>query len=209
MSRRRAGMTLVELIVALVIAGAAIASGYQAYATLSDHRSVAAARADSIGRAFALRATLANWLTNARLTTEEDEVVFRSVDRPSRLGRDDRPTADLVFLTSADSPVSSHGTVVHLFIARDSEGTGLTAELSEWRGRRSARLQLEPSIDGMSVEFSSSLNGRSEWTSSWVSSTLLPPFARLTFWPRHSDSLAPLLRLPLVVRLDARAGDGQ
>lgn len=202
MSRHRAGMTLIELVVALTITGAAIASGYEAYATIADHRSIAAERADSIGRAFVLRATLIGWLSDARLTVEEDEAVFRAVDGERRLGRGDAPTSDLVFLTSARSPVGNRGTVVHLFVAHDSGGNGLTADLSEWRGRRTRRLMLEPSIDGLSIEFLSDLGKGSEATTSWVSSTILPAAVRLRFSSSRPGVLAPLLQLPLTVRLN-------
>ena len=199
----RRGMTLIELVVALLIAGAAIASGYQAFATISDRRSVAAAHADSTARSFALRGMLASWLSNARLTIEEDEVVFRAVDDARRPGANERTSADLVFLTSAQSPVSRHGTIVHLFIARDRGDNGLTAELLEWRGRHAARLRLEPSIAGISIEFLPARGSRDPATSSWVSSTILPPAVRLHFSARAQDSLPALVRLPLTIRLDA------
>ena len=202
MSFRR-GVTLIELVVAIAITGAAIASGYQAYATISDRRSVAAARADSTGRAFAVRRLVGSWLANARLTVEEDEVVFRALDRVRSRDQDERPSADLVFLTSARSRVSAHGTMVHLFVAHDSGETGLIAELTEWRGRRAARLLLEPSIDRMSLEFSTGRDVLGGTTSSWVSSTILPVTIRLRFASHGSDTLHRLLRLPLTVRLDA------
>jgi prepilin-type N-terminal cleavage/methylation domain-containing protein len=189
--RQRAGMTLLELVVALVVAGLALASGYQAYATISDRRLVAVTRSDQVTRAFNLRTMIANWLSNARLTVEEDDVVFRSID--DRKPRDDQARADLVFLTSARTPVSDHGTIVHLFVAHDSGGgRGLMADLAEWRGRRRVLRQLEPSITGMSAES----------TSSWVSSTVLPASVRLRFSPANSASLEPLLRIPLLVVLD-------
>ena len=199
----RGGMTLIELVVALVIAGAGIASGYQAYATISDRRSVAAEYADSTARSFAVREMLANWLSNARLTIEDDEVVFRAVDEARRPGTRERSSADLVFLTSAPSPVSRHGTIVHLFVARDSGDSGLNAELSEWRGPRAARLRLDPSIAGMSIEFLPAAGSRDPAMSSWVSSTILPATVRLRFVARAPDLLPPLLRLPLTIGLDA------
>ena len=203
MIRSRAGMTLIELVVALAIAAAAIASGYQAYATIADRRAMAVERADAMVRAFTLRATLAAWIANARLTIEEDEVLFRGVDGERRLGRDEPPSADLVFLTSAPSAVGSRGTVVHLFVAHDSGERGLVAELTEWRGRRTARLLLDPAIDRLSVEFSSLSGDHSLPTTSWVSSTILPPLIRLSFRAGRTDSLPALLRIPLTVRLDA------
>jgi len=202
MSRRR-GMTLIELVVAIAITAAAIASGYQAYASISDRRSVAASHADSTTHAFAVRQVLTRWLSNARLTVEEDEVVFRALDSVRAHRRGDRGGADLVFLTSARSQVSNHGTIVHLFVARDSGETGLIAELAEWRGHRAVRLIVDPSIAGMSVECSAMGNSGAEATTSWVSSTILPMTVRLRFTARGSDTLPSLLRMPLTIRLDA------
>lgn len=199
--RQRAGMTLIELVVALVVAGLALASGYQAYATISDRRLVAVTRSDEVTRAFNLRIMIANWLSNARLTVEEDEVVFRSID--DRKQRDEPPRADLVFLTSARTSVSNHGTIVHLFVAHDSGGgRGLMADLAEWRGRRHVLRQLEPSVNGVSAEFVASIGNPAERTSSWVSSTILPASVRLRFSAAASDSLEPLLRIPLVISME-------
>jgi prepilin-type N-terminal cleavage/methylation domain-containing protein len=199
--RHRAGMTLIELVVALVVAGLALASGYQAYATISDRRLVAVTRSDASTRAFNLRTTINSWLSNARLTVEEDEISFTSID--DRKQPDQPPRADLVFLTSARTSVSNHGTIVHLFVARDSSGgRGLMADLAEWRGRRHVTRQLDPSIGGLSAEFVSSIGNRTEPTSSWISSTILPTSVRLRFLATASDSLEPLLRIPLVVMLD-------
>src|SRR5262245_23485900 len=100
----RRGMTLIELVVALAITALAVTSGFQAYATISDRRSTAVAHADSTASAFAVRETLASWLSNARLTIEEDEVVFRAVDGARRPAVAGRSSADLLFLTSARSP---------------------------------------------------------------------------------------------------------
>ena len=194
-------MTLIELVVALAITGIAIASGYQAYATISDRRAIASERADAVVHAFALRALLAHWLSNARLTVEEDDVVFRGVDTERRLGDDGAASADLVFLTSARSSVGNHGTVVRLFVVRDSGG-GLMADLTEWHGPRATRLRLDPAIGGLSIEYTSSVGGRTEPTTSWVSSTMLPVAVRLRFLPKGTDTLPPLLRLPLTVRLE-------
>jgi len=199
--RHRAGMTLIELVVALVVAGLVLASGYQAYATISDRRLVAATRSDASTRAFNLRTTINSWLSNARLTVEEDEISFRSID--DRKQPDQQPRADLVFLTSARTSVSNHDTIAHLFVPRDSSaGRGLMADLAEWRGWRHVTRRLDPSIRGLSAEFVSSIGDRAETTSSWISSTILPASVRLRFLAVASDSLEPLLRIPLVVMLD-------
>src|SRR4051812_16171812 len=96
--RARAGMTLIELIVALTITGLALGSGYSVYATLADRRVLADHQADVIARAVAIRSTLASWIAGARLTVEEDDIVFRSVSVHRSLDGN-LPDDDLTFFT--------------------------------------------------------------------------------------------------------------
>lgn len=199
----RAGMTLIELIVALTITGLAVGSGYSAYATLADRRVVADHQADVIARTAAIRSTLAAWIAGARLTVEEDDIVFRSVGGTRRSLGSDLPDADLTFFTSARTPVGNHGTIVHLFVNHDStSGNGLIAELREWSGERHSRIQIDSTVGGIDIALLSTVLGTRSWLPSWVSSTILPAGARVTLLPNPGDSLLPLLRLPITVSLE-------
>ena len=199
----RIGMTLIELIVALTITGLALGSGYSAYATLADRRIIADRRVDVVARAAALRSTLSAWLAGAHLTVEQDDIVFRSVGGTRRSPTGQVADNDLTFFTSASTPVGNHGTIVRLFVDHDSIGEGgLIAELSEWRGHRRARIQLDSVVAGLDVALVSGVLGTRSWLPSWVSSTILPAGARMTLSARPGDSLAPLLRLPITVSLE-------
>jgi len=201
--RARTGMTLIELIVALTITGVALGSGYSAYATLADRRILADHQADAIARTAAIRSTLALWIAGARLTVEEDDIVFRSVGATRRSLTRGLPDDDLTFFTSARTQVGNHGTIVHLFVNHDSAGEhGLIAELSERAGERHTRIQIDSSVAGLAVELLSNVLGTQSWLPSWVSSTILPAGARVTLLPRPGDSLLPLLRLPITVALE-------
>jgi len=204
-TRRRArwGMTLIELIVALTITGVALGSGYSAYATLADRRILADHQADAIARAAAIRSTLASWIAGARLTVEEDDIVFRSVGGTRHSLASALPDDDFTFFTSARTPVGNHGTIVHLFVNHDSTSEhGLIAELSEWAGERHSRIQIDSTVAGLDVKVLSTVLGRQSWLPSWVSSTILPAGARVTLLPHPGDSLLPLLRLPITVSLE-------
>ena len=201
--RARIGMTLIELIVALTITGFAVGSGYSAYATLADRRIVADRQADDIARTSAIRSTLASWIAGARLTIEQDDIVFRSVDGTRRSLDSDTPDDDLTFFTSARTPIGNHGTVVHLFVDHDSSGDrGLIAELSEWPGVRHMRIQIDSTVESFDVSVLSSVLGAQSWLPSWVSATILPAGVRVTLRARAGDSLPPLLRLPITVSLE-------
>ena len=201
--RSRVGMTLIELIVALTITGIALGSGYSAYATLADRRVVADYEADVVARSAAIRSTLAAWIAGARLTVEEDDIVFRGVDGTWRSANGTLPNDDITFLTSARTPVGNHGTIVHLFVEHDSAGSGgLIAELNEWTGERRVRLRIDPTIAGLDIELLSGVLGARSWLPSWVSSTILPAGARVTLLPHSGDSLVSLLRPPITVSLE-------
>jgi prepilin-type N-terminal cleavage/methylation domain-containing protein len=208
MSRRsfvgaRSGMTLIELIVALTITGLALGSGYSAYATLADRRITADQRADAVVHAAAIRSALASWLAGARLTLEEDDIVFRSVGGTRRSNAGEMPDNDLTFLTSAGTSVGNHGTIIHLFVEHDSTAErGLIAELSEWRGHQHVRIQLDYTTDGLGVSLLSSVLGTQSWVTSWVSSTILPAGVRVTLSAKPGDSLPTLLRVPITVSID-------
>jgi prepilin-type N-terminal cleavage/methylation domain-containing protein len=196
-------MTLIELVVALTISGFALAAGYSTYGTLADRRAIADKRADSVTRAAAARATLVSWLSNARLTVEEDEIVFRGIGGTSRSANGDQNDADVTFFTSARTLVGNSGSVVHIFVGRDTIGErGLVADLTEWRGQRRARVALDEAVGGLQVEYLSSVLGRREWLPSWMSSTVLPAAVRITLTARAGESLSALLQPPITVSLD-------
>jgi prepilin-type N-terminal cleavage/methylation domain-containing protein len=196
-------MTLIELIVALTITGLALSSGYSAYATLADRRIIADQRADAVVHAAAIRSTLVSWLAGARLTIEEDDIVFRSVGGTRQTLTGELPDNDLTFFTSAGTPVGNHGTIIHLFVEHDSAGEhGLIAELSEWRGHQHVRIQLDSATAGLDVSLLSSVLGIRSWVTSWVSSTVLPAGGRLTLSAKPGDSLPPLLRVPITVSIE-------
>lgn len=204
-ARRRSGLTLLELVVALTITGLAMSAGYSAFATLADRRARSTEQADAVMQAAAKRAALVSWLAGARLTIEEDEILFKGIDGIKRTPDGDVANDEVIFFTSAETPVGNHGTIVRLHVDRSEDPTahGLIAELAEWRGSRTRRLQLLPNATSLDARYLSALFGKHEWLPSWISSTLLPAGIELTMDAAGSDSLPALFRLPITVSFEA------
>lgn len=197
----RSGTTLVELVVGLTITGMVLAAGYGALHSVIEHRRRAEEATREVVRTSTLRHTLTSWLAGARLTVEEGGPEFRGLD-----GIDgEAPVDEITFLTTASTPLEGGApSIVRLYVDRD-EATperGVVAELTEWRGTRTQRLELEPRAAGLELRYLSGIAGGGQWMPSWISSSVLPRGVELTLVPARADSLAPLLRLPVRVHLE-------
>lgn len=178
-------MTLLEVIVALTVAGAALAAGAAVLGFLSDQQLRGGAQA--ITSASAVRATIRGWTSDARLYTEGD-AEFRGAPRgamsatlfaPSKGGIDD----ELTFVTVAPTQVAASGTQVHIHLMRstDSAGThGLVADLVPFRRPgTTVRINLAPDATGFHARYLGSVFGRGVWQPSWVSTSVLPAAVEL------------------------------
>ena len=221
--RRRGGMTLLEVIVALTIAGSALASGAAVLGFLTDQQGRAGARA--MVSASAVRRTMRAWMTEARLATEGD-AEFRGrpasvsaasgMSTSSAMRRAD-DSDELVFVTGAPTEVSATGTIVRLFVARGDSATngtpsrGLLAELTPWRHPGApVVVTLAPDAVGLRVRYLSSLSGKRTWLDSWVTTSVLPAALALRIAYDSSSAATEdraaraLLATPFLVALAAR-----
>jgi prepilin-type N-terminal cleavage/methylation domain-containing protein len=199
MMRARAGMTLLEVSVALAIAGAALASGAAVLGFLADQQ--ARPSSEAVVSASAVRTTLREWTSQARLATEGDAELRA------------RGPEELTFVTAAPTEVSETGTTVRLYVEHDAtkEPHGLVAELTPWRrvGAPVSRA-LAPDATTLHVRYLSSLFGQRSWLDSWVSSSVLPAALELRIGfdstaTRSEDRAArALLATPMLVPLAAR-----
>ena len=193
------GMTLLELIVGLTVTGMAASAGVAALATLGDRRHQADDAVATIARTAGQREEIASWIAGARLVAEEGGPQFRGLDGvQGRVPRD-----EIAFLTTSATPLGSGETIVRLYVDRDTTTPeqGLIATFEEWRGGRTARVQLDPSVAGMDVRYLSGVLGGRKWLPSWISSTVVPVAVEVRLLAAANDSLQPLLRLPIVVPL--------
>jgi prepilin-type N-terminal cleavage/methylation domain-containing protein len=173
----RAGMTLLEVVVALTVAGAVLAAGASALGFLTDQQSRTGAQA--IASAHALRTTLRDWISDARLTTQGDAAfVGTSTGRMTLDAEHD----ELTFMTDASTQLGSLGTRVRLYIARGERDSlrGLVAELRPWRLEGAPTIvSLAPSATGLQLRYLPSLDGSLTWQTNWASTSVLPAAVEL------------------------------
>ncbi|MGH7562777.1 MAG: PulJ/GspJ family protein [Gemmatimonadales bacterium] len=195
--RNRYGLTVLELLVALVILGAATTAGYQAFAALIDGRERAASRTREAMDPVVLRLQLTAWLRGAHLLSTGGGPPFRGLDGEF----DGLPDASLSFLTNAETPAGTGETLVRLYVDRDEKTPeqGLTAELSSWPDRKTTRLVLDSAVAGLRFEYTSYAVLRGGSRPSWISSTLLPSEIEAELLLRPGDSLRAVLRQPIRV----------
>ena len=206
MMRARRGMTLLELTVAMTVTGAALGVGYAGFARLADRRMAAASSASEVARATALRRSLQGWLASARLTIEEDDVVFRAVDGVWRGAARELADDDLTFYTSASTPLGDGGTIVRLHVERadtlPTSERGLVAELRNLRDERHMRFVLDTAVTTFDVVVLSSVLGDRTWQTSWVSSTILPAGVRVVVSAAKDPLLSPLLAMSITASIE-------
>jgi prepilin-type N-terminal cleavage/methylation domain-containing protein len=196
----RAGMTLVEVLVGLTVAGVALSMGFGALVVIRDNgeRAVQASYA-AIAESGARQIVL-DWLTGVRLLPD-GAAEFRGIDGEF----DGWSDSEVVFLTTTVTPVHGRETAVRLFIDRDEHTPerGLVAEMRDWRRTRVRRLEIAAGARGLRARFLSGLPADDTWFPSWISTTVLPRGLELTLESAELDSLPDLLRWPIRVRIGA------
>ncbi len=194
MSIRR-GLTLLELVVALAVGGAALAAGGAAFSALIDRRTALLADADVVERSLTVRRMLVAWISEARAGTASGEglVGVRGTLRvPSGELGDDL----LEFVTMADGVPQR----VRLSVDRTGMRSSLTAELTAADGA-TARFVLAPDVAGFEASFATSAFGRQEWRRDWPSGALLPTAVVLRLRAHDGTALPSPLRMPITIPL--------
>jgi type II secretory pathway pseudopilin PulG len=194
-------MTLLELVVGLTVTGLALTAGFSALALLGDRRHRAEAAITAVARAANERAEIAAWIAGTHLVADEGGPEFRGLDG----ARDGMPDDDLSFLTTAPTPLGTGETLLRLYVDHDdaTPERGLTAAFAEWRGTTVRRLEVNSAVAGVEIRYLSGILGHPTWMPSWVTRTILPTGVEVRLIAAPSDSLPPLLRLPIVVPLGA------
>lgn len=190
----RRGMTLLELVLALLITGMIAAIGTAAFNSVLDHRATTRASIDEITRAAATRAALVSWLSSARFSSDAQRPPTAT---SLNLGEDDDA---LVVFVSTPTPLDYTEAAVHLFIDRDQETPedGLVAEMqsAEQPAGVLFRTEIDSTVTGLLVEYLDAQTNR--WVPRKEGIVREPLAMRMTLSARAPDTLPSLLRVPFV-----------
>ena len=209
MRQGSSGFTLLELLVALVVAGAAVAIGYAGLVSVSEASARSRASSQPVFAAAAARSALSAWLSSATLMEGTHPQPFRGVHRTDGPTRSDQLTTAisnggslrpgprrLRVWVDTDPLTPQRGPVVEL------------APIGDDRLASTDTLEIAPSATGLALRYLVLVDGRERWVDEWVSQSQLPravelrllEFARARLGAVDDvPSLPPLLTIPIVV----------
>jgi prepilin-type N-terminal cleavage/methylation domain-containing protein len=201
----RRGLTALELVVALTVLALAATIGTATLALLSDRRQPLRESSSAVERSAAVRRTLVAWLEDAHGALSpfsgNTAAAFELLDNSSR-GHD---ADELLFTTSAPTPLPSHDAIVRLYVDNDAwtPERGLVAELTTWARGPSTRIQLDSNVAELDVRCLTDLTGTRRWVPSFLSAQVVPRGVELRLRPARGARLDPLLALPIRVVVEA------
>mgnify|MGYP002783976025 CR=1 FL=1 len=191
----RRGLTLMELVVALAVGGAAIAAGAAALGGLVDRQDTIDAQLARLDGAVQFRRALSAWATATQLDPRAGGVEFRGVDA-ARSGRADD---SLTFRSVATDLGAERATEVSLHIARDS-GSQIVIATRPWGSAEPAAVLLRAPAAALDIQYLLREGELVTWIDSWTSGTVLPAAIRVRIEGNPADA-HPLLAYPLIIRL--------
>lgn len=200
MSCRRGGFTLIELLVGLTVSALALTAGFAALSFVADRATQAEAATVSALEGVAVRELLVEWLTGARLRAPGNAGSFQGTDNEERGGLADD---QLLFPTTARTPLHVRNTVVRLYVDREDETpeVGLVAELTERIQDEPRRVELVPQVIGLDIHYLPEAADAFEWLPDWLGRNQLPRAVEVVLQVPAGDTLPPLLRYPIRVAL--------
>jgi prepilin-type N-terminal cleavage/methylation domain-containing protein len=192
------GFTLIEILVAIFIAGVVALTAHAAVSAASESIARADAHLTLIRRGAAVRAQLQDWLISVRLDGESGDV-FAGEGADAEGWTDDR----LVFVTMRPDPFHIEPTQVTLAIDRDPSTieSGLVATLVARGDTVERRLELAPEATGFRVRYLFRRDAEENWYRSWYSTVATPTAAELSI---SGDSLSAMLQLPITIPMEWR-----
>ncbi len=191
--RPRAGFTLLELLVAIVLAGVVALLVYGAAAAGADTQARLRERRLALQAARAFRATLADALRNARPARTLGEKAFTLEEHRDAAGR---PRDRLSFIAAGALPPLTADADWVVTLEPSPEGVSLEAVPLGLAAPTPLVVRL-PGVTGLDIRVLGMSQPR-EWTTRWVFPALVPPAVALTFWTDSGPAGPPLrLALPL------------
>jgi len=203
-----AGFTLVEVLVAIVVAGAVSAAAYGVVGSLAASRSAAERGREAAIPGAGARETLQEWVRAAALFDGSGR--FDGADRRSA----GVPRDELGFAVEDGGALRPGPRRIRLWIGRSSFGpSGLLAEVSSLgpRAEPAETLVVARAAGSLDVRYRFTLRDRQVWTDAWASDSVLPEAVELRVAPAPEFAADPraggfpdVLRLP--VRVPLRPG---
>jgi hypothetical protein len=190
-----------EVLIGLTVAALALTAGFATLGFISDSDEPVDQASALALRGATSRNLLTEWLGEARYRSGRRGVTFQGLD-DEVYGTE---TDELIFPTTASTPLGVGITVVRLFIDEDNNTAeqGLVAELIEHPSDEPRLVELVPEAGSLVLRYLLPVEGTTgEWVDGWISNRL-PQAIELTLGRNRSDSLPPLLRYPLLVPLEA------
>lgn len=218
----RSGMTLMELVVALVITGMMAMMGTMTLGSIIDHRRVIRSSTGELERASALRDQIRTWMLAGtvqivsggatrglgRTGAAVQTLTIATPTIPGMPGSSSSTTNgitaavaagdEITFVTTAPTLADAPSVRMRLFVDGDASTpeTGLTLEYQASTATPLQRVQLEPSIGVLRVEF---LDQRTnQWYESTQAAAITPIAVKLTMQPYDGGRLPGILQLPLI-----------
>ena len=202
--QERSGFTLLEVMVGLVVASLALASGMAALGFVGERATHAEAATALALEGATARQLIIDWLSGARLRAANGTDGFQGLD----VEYESLPDDILLFPSTASTHIGPGETIIRLYIDRnnDTPERGLVAELTAQRGLPSRIVELVPGAVGLQVHYLAGPMGvlPEEWQNQWVARNQLPRGLELTIVPATGAILHPLLLYPMRVALGLR-----
>jgi len=194
------GFTLMEVLIGLTVAALALTAGFATLGFISDTDEPVDVASALALRGATTRNLLTEWLGEARYQAGRRGESFQGLDGEVYGIESD----ELIFPTTASTPLGVGTTVVRLFIDddRDTPERGLVAEIKELPADEPRLVELVPEAGSLELRYLLPIEGTmGEWMDGWLSNRL-PQAIRLTLGPNRYDTLPPLLQYPLLVPLE-------
>jgi prepilin-type N-terminal cleavage/methylation domain-containing protein len=194
----RAGLTLLELLVALLLTAVAVSLGYAAFAATADAHARATRDVDPVAAVAARREWLRGIIASARIGAPGDGAAFEGTDAARRGPGAGVAADDALVLVGRDD--TGDDAWVRLHVERDPSAgsSGLVADVAPFPrrpGDRVRRLLLDPEVTAFDVSYLSPVPPR-RWLPAWDAQGILPAAVRLRL---DGERVHPLLRVPLTV----------
>lgn len=216
----RAGMTLMELVIAITILAIMATAGTAAFATIIDRQETIRNASTEMERAAALRETIRQWILQGEISIQRGGLPAGGRGGRGGVGQQIATVApggrvaanagvsaaastgrELTVTTNAPNPLMGAAVRIRLFVDADANTPeeGLTIEYqASATGSPLMRRQLDASVGDLVVEFYDPTTAR--WVDSAQAATLQNPIAlRLAMVAAERKTLPRLLELPLTL----------